>query len=155
MKLPFAIKGILRPSPHKLSLQWRFLQRTVPQYQHPPPPIKPLDLPHNSFDSVQSISSHPSSFYLLRICKNINSLKKAHALLLVHGLTDDLLYITKLVSLYGSFGFVQCAHKETQFRFKNLSNFAEGVLARTYRPNYVSPVKRGVPMPIMGGEDKY
>ncbi|KAI9076211.1 hypothetical protein K1719_041909 [Acacia pycnantha] len=47
------------------------------------------------------------------------------------------------------------AHLETQFRFKNLSDFVEGVLGKTYRPNYVSPVKRGVPMPMMGGEDRY
>lgn len=47
------------------------------------------------------------------------------------------------------------AHLETQFRFTNLSDSVEGVLGKTYRPGYVSPVKRGVPMPIMGGEDKY
>lgn len=47
------------------------------------------------------------------------------------------------------------AHLETQFRFKNLTESVEGVLGQTYRPGYVSPVKRGVPMPIMGGEDKY
>ncbi|KAJ4970382.1 hypothetical protein NE237_003481 [Protea cynaroides] len=47
------------------------------------------------------------------------------------------------------------AHLETQFRFKNLSDFVEGVLGQTYRPDYVSPVKIGVPMPMMGGEDKY
>ncbi|XP_052208833.1 uncharacterized protein LOC127812473 [Diospyros lotus] len=47
------------------------------------------------------------------------------------------------------------AHLETQFRFFNLSELVEGVLGKTYRPSYVSPVKRGVPMPMMGGEDKY
>ncbi|KAH7561017.1 hypothetical protein JRO89_XS10G0159200 [Xanthoceras sorbifolium] len=47
------------------------------------------------------------------------------------------------------------AHLETQFRFSNLSDLVEGVLGKTYRPGYVSPVKRGVPMPMMGGEDKY
>ncbi|KAI9196704.1 hypothetical protein LWI28_026265 [Acer negundo] len=47
------------------------------------------------------------------------------------------------------------AHLETQFRFSNLSDLVEGVLGKTYRPDYVSPVKRGVPMPMMGGEDKY
>lgn len=47
------------------------------------------------------------------------------------------------------------AHLETQFRFLNLSDVVEGVLGKTYRPGYVSPVKRGVPMPMMGGEDKY
>lgn len=47
------------------------------------------------------------------------------------------------------------AHLETQFRFSNLTDLVEGVLGKTYRPDYVSPVKIGVPMPMMGGEDKY
>lgn len=47
------------------------------------------------------------------------------------------------------------AHLETQFTFTNLSNLVEGVLGKTYQPGYVSLVKRGVPMPVMGGEDKY
>ncbi|KDP44068.1 hypothetical protein JCGZ_05535 [Jatropha curcas] len=47
------------------------------------------------------------------------------------------------------------AHLETQFRFKKLSDSVEGILGKTYRPGYVSPVKIGVAMPIMGGEDKY
>ncbi|XWS52679.1 hypothetical protein CRYUN_Cryun11dG0091500 [Craigia yunnanensis] len=47
------------------------------------------------------------------------------------------------------------AHLETQFKFTSLSDFVEGVLGKTYQPDYVSPVKRGVPMPMMGGEDKY
>ncbi|KAK9124293.1 hypothetical protein Sjap_013895 [Stephania japonica] len=47
------------------------------------------------------------------------------------------------------------AHLETQFKFKNLTEMVEGVLGKTYRPEYVSPVKVGVAMPMMGGEDKY
>ncbi|XVE59813.1 hypothetical protein DITRI_Ditri05aG0077000 [Diplodiscus trichospermus] len=47
------------------------------------------------------------------------------------------------------------AHLETQFKFTKVSDLVEGVLGKTYRPDYVSPVKRGVPMPMMGGEDKY
>lgn len=47
------------------------------------------------------------------------------------------------------------AHLETQFKFFNLSDYVEGVLGKTYRPGYVSPVKVGVKMPMMGGEDKY
>ncbi|XP_010535595.1 PREDICTED: uncharacterized protein LOC104810849 [Tarenaya hassleriana] len=47
------------------------------------------------------------------------------------------------------------AHLETQFKFFDLSDKVEGVLGKTYRPGYVSPVKVGVPMPMMGGEDKY
>lgn len=47
------------------------------------------------------------------------------------------------------------AHLETQFKFFGLSDLVEGVLGKTYQPAYVSPVKRGVPMPMMGGEDKY
>ncbi|CAM8970104.1 unnamed protein product [Rhodiola kirilowii] len=47
------------------------------------------------------------------------------------------------------------AHLETQFKFKSLTDQVEGVLGKTYRQDYVSPVKKGVPMPMMGGEDKY
>ncbi|KAJ9555599.1 LOW QUALITY PROTEIN: hypothetical protein OSB04_010213 [Centaurea solstitialis] len=47
------------------------------------------------------------------------------------------------------------AHFETQFKFSSLSDGVEGILGKTYRPGYVSPVKRGVAMPMMGGEDKY
>ncbi|OWM84179.1 hypothetical protein CDL15_Pgr028171 [Punica granatum] len=47
------------------------------------------------------------------------------------------------------------AHLEMQFRFKNLTDLVEGVLGKTYRSAYVSPVKVGVPMPMMGGEDRY
>lgn len=47
------------------------------------------------------------------------------------------------------------AHLEVQFRFFNLSEKVEGVLGQTYRPEYQNPVKRGVSMPIMGGEYKY
>ncbi|KAG4191797.1 hypothetical protein ERO13_A07G117750v2 [Gossypium hirsutum] len=47
------------------------------------------------------------------------------------------------------------AHLETQFKFTNLTDLVEGVLGKTYQPDYISPVKRGVPMPMMGGEDKY
>nr|AAC32148.1 hypothetical protein [Picea mariana] len=42
-----------------------------------------------------------------------------------------------------------------QFKFFNLSSTVEGVLGQTYRPNFINPVKRGVPMPVMGGEDRY
>ncbi|CAL9068388.1 unnamed protein product, partial [Musa banksii] len=47
------------------------------------------------------------------------------------------------------------AHLEMQFRFAGLTERVEGVLGQTYRAEYVSPVKKGVAMPMMGGEDKY
>ncbi|KAL5993362.1 hypothetical protein ACLOJK_014286 [Asimina triloba] len=47
------------------------------------------------------------------------------------------------------------AHLEVQFRFLDLSERVEGVLGQTYRPDFQNPVKRGVSMPIMGGEDRY
>ncbi|KAK4743925.1 hypothetical protein SAY87_010237 [Trapa incisa] len=47
------------------------------------------------------------------------------------------------------------SHLEVQFLFFDLSERVEGVLGQTYRPEFVSPVKRGVEMPIMGGESKY
>ncbi|KAF8026166.1 hypothetical protein BT93_F2852 [Corymbia citriodora subsp. variegata] len=47
------------------------------------------------------------------------------------------------------------AHLEVQFKFFGLSTKVEGVLGRTYQPNFVNPAKPGVAMPVMGGEDKY
>lgn len=51
-----------------------------------------------------------SCFYgVLGSCKDIESLHKVHALLVVNGLTGNLQVDTKLVSLYGSFGKVSVA----------------------------------------------
>lgn len=47
------------------------------------------------------------------------------------------------------------AHLEVQFNFQGLSSKVEGVLGRTYRPEFVNPAKPGVAMPVVGGEDKY
>ncbi|KAI8555425.1 hypothetical protein RHMOL_Rhmol05G0173600 [Rhododendron molle] len=47
------------------------------------------------------------------------------------------------------------AHLEVQFRFFRMSESVEGVLGQTYRPDFQNPVKRGVAMPIMGGERNY
>ncbi|KAA8523844.1 hypothetical protein F0562_010267 [Nyssa sinensis] len=47
------------------------------------------------------------------------------------------------------------AHLEVQFRFFGLSPEVEGVLGRTYQPDFENPAKPGVAMPVVGGEDKY
>nr|GMD90154.1 uncharacterized protein LOC109150539 [Ipomoea batatas] len=47
------------------------------------------------------------------------------------------------------------AHLEVQFRFFGLSDTVEGVLGRTYRPDFENTAKPGVAMPVVGGEDKY
>lgn len=47
------------------------------------------------------------------------------------------------------------AHLEVQFKFFALSSKVEGVLGRTYQPDFQNPAKPGVAMPIVGGEDKY
>ncbi|EFJ37596.1 hypothetical protein SELMODRAFT_451021 [Selaginella moellendorffii] len=47
------------------------------------------------------------------------------------------------------------AHLDIQFKFFNLSSAVDGVLGQTYRPEFHNPVKVGVPMPIMGGEDRF
>lgn len=47
------------------------------------------------------------------------------------------------------------AHLEVQFRFLKLSPEVEGVLGQTYRPGFENPAKRGVEMPVVGGEDMY
>ncbi|XP_027356590.1 uncharacterized protein LOC113865956 [Abrus precatorius] len=47
------------------------------------------------------------------------------------------------------------AHLEVQFKFYSLSSKVEGVLGRTYQPDFQNPVKLGVAMPVVGGEDRY
>ncbi|KAJ9562683.1 hypothetical protein OSB04_007843 [Centaurea solstitialis] len=47
------------------------------------------------------------------------------------------------------------AHLEVQFRFSGLSDEVEGVLGRTYRPDFENPAKPGVAMAVVGGEDRY
>ncbi|KAL4335868.1 hypothetical protein GQ457_07G014190 [Hibiscus cannabinus] len=47
------------------------------------------------------------------------------------------------------------AHLEVQFRFFALSPNVDGVLGRTYQPDFENPAKPGVAMPVVGGEDKY
>ncbi|KAK9674033.1 hypothetical protein RND81_12G206300 [Saponaria officinalis] len=46
-------------------------------------------------------------------------------------------------------------HLEVQFRFFGLSPNVEGVIGRTYRPDFKNPAKSGVAMPVVGGEDRY
>ncbi|XP_068469401.1 pentatricopeptide repeat-containing protein At2g03380, mitochondrial-like [Phaseolus vulgaris] len=58
--------------------------------QQPPPPL-------------------PATFYLSRLCTNLESLQKLHASLVVQGLSRELLLSTKLLSLYGSFGVLHRA----------------------------------------------
>lgn len=82
--------------------QWRSLSYVTHQLPLGPPQLD------QTIASLNSIASNPS-FYLLGLCTNIFCLKKIHGLLIVHGLTDDLLCNTKLVSLYGSFGHVDFA----------------------------------------------
>ena len=40
-------------------------------------------------------------------------------------------------------------------KFFNLSPNVEGVLGRTYQPDFKNPAKAGVSTPVVGGEDKY
>jgi hypothetical protein len=47
------------------------------------------------------------------------------------------------------------AHLEVQFRFFNLSPKVDGILGRTYRPDFQNPAKPGVAMPVVGGEDSF
>ncbi|CAK9142386.1 unnamed protein product [Ilex paraguariensis] len=84
----------------KTHLRFRTIT-SKPTHQHD------LQLPEidRTIDSIRSISSNPY-FSLLVLCKNIYSLKKIHALFIVHGLTNDLLCQTKLVGLYGLYGHI-------------------------------------------------
>ncbi|XP_057422051.1 pentatricopeptide repeat-containing protein At2g03380, mitochondrial [Lotus japonicus] len=78
--------------------------------------VAPCSLFHSSKSLIQfrSLSSyiaftlpHPPTLYLSPICKNIDTVKKFHASLIVHGFPGD----TKLLSLYASFGFLRHARR--------------------------------------------
>ncbi|KAK7317954.1 hypothetical protein RJT34_02606 [Clitoria ternatea] len=78
-------------------------------------------------------SSLPPTFHLFRICTNLDTLKKLHASLVVHGLTGDhnLLSDTKLVSLYASFGLLH--HARTLFhRIPSPDFYSLKVMLRSY-----------------------
>ncbi|BFI16207.1 hypothetical protein MPTK1_5g19817 [Marchantia polymorpha subsp. ruderalis] len=47
------------------------------------------------------------------------------------------------------------AHLQMQFFFLELSSSVDGVLGRTYQLGYKTPVKRDVPMPVIGDAAKY
>ncbi|XP_022150709.1 pentatricopeptide repeat-containing protein At2g03380, mitochondrial isoform X1 [Momordica charantia] len=71
----------------------------------PQPQLSELD---QTMASVQFISLN-SSFYLMGLCRNIDTLIKFHGLLIVHGLVGNLLCDTKLVGVYGALGDVDSA----------------------------------------------
>lgn len=91
----------------KCPLQWRALSLSSLPY-HEPSDMDTIEATQKTLASIRSISSNPC-YALLGICKNLASLEKIHALLIVHGLDNDLLCLTKLMSLYGSFGHVRFA----------------------------------------------
>ncbi|XP_061991954.1 pentatricopeptide repeat-containing protein At2g03380, mitochondrial [Rosa rugosa] len=81
--------------------------RTLTHFIYNPPPPDPPEL-SQAKASTQSVFSNPA-FNLLVMCRNIDSLRKVHSFLVVHGLSNDLVCHTKLISLYASFGHVNCA----------------------------------------------
>ncbi|XP_059655755.1 pentatricopeptide repeat-containing protein At2g03380, mitochondrial [Cornus florida] len=84
-KPQFQISTLVSIPTHQQSLQIPKIDRTI--------------------DSIHSTSRNPFFSYL-GACKNVSVIKRIHALLIVHGLTSDHLFQTKLVSSYGQFGHI-------------------------------------------------
>ncbi|ESQ32995.1 hypothetical protein EUTSA_v10005367mg, partial [Eutrema salsugineum] len=84
-----------------------FLQRCI-QFTTIQELILPEDNDDESTTSLHYAASIPC-FRLLSKCTNIDSLRKAHGMLTVDGRMGDISCATKLVSLYGEFGYTKDA----------------------------------------------
>lgn len=72
--------------------------------------INQKSLQLHEIEKLHSLSSNPF-FHLLGICRNLDSIKKVHSLLVTHGLINQLPFQTKVLSLYGQLGKIDSARQ--------------------------------------------